>query len=115
MPAPTRDPDPRLPYQLPMPAEMSPDLVVAPVLPDDDRVWVPQADNVWFRPLCLNASQGYWVNLLKVGRAEKVSRFRLRTAAMGKRYYQMYLEWVEESLSMLENGELRPSPPSPTP
>ena len=30
---------------------------------------VRQAPNVWFRPLCLSVSQGYWVNLLKVTRA----------------------------------------------
>ena len=34
--------------------KMAPDLVVAPVLPEDERVWVPQAPNVWFRPLCLS-------------------------------------------------------------
>ena len=43
MPAPVRDPNPRMPYQLPMPTEASADLVIGSVLPDDDRVWVPQA------------------------------------------------------------------------
>ena len=34
--------------------------------PDDERLWVPQAENVWFRPLHLNRTSGQWVNLLKV-------------------------------------------------
>lgn len=65
-----------IPYQLAMPAEAADDLVVAPAVPEDDRIWVPQAENVWFRPLCLSASQGYWVNLLKVRRAGVLSRHR---------------------------------------
>ena len=31
--------------------------IVAVALPEDERVWVPQADNVWFRPLMLNTGQ----------------------------------------------------------
>lgn len=66
----------RMPYQLPMPAEAQADIVVADALPKDDRIWVPQAENVWFRPLCLNVSTGYWVNLLKVRKAGVLSRHR---------------------------------------
>ena len=33
-------------------------------LPDDERVWVPQMENVWFRPLLLNTVTGSWFNLL---------------------------------------------------
>ncbi len=66
----------RMPYQLPQPAAAIPDLVVSPAIPVDERVWVPQAENVWFRPLCLNASAGYWVNLLRVRRSGILSRHR---------------------------------------
>src|SRR5437899_12998868 len=66
----------RMPYQLPFPVEAQTEIVQTPVVPTDERVWVPQAPNVWFRPLCLNASQGYWVNLLKVTRAGVLSRHR---------------------------------------
>jgi 2,4'-dihydroxyacetophenone dioxygenase len=52
------DPNPRMPYQYPMPKETLPDLVVPHAIPIDERVWVPQGENVWFRPLCLNRSQG---------------------------------------------------------
>jgi 2,4'-dihydroxyacetophenone dioxygenase len=64
----------RMPYQKLQPREMLPDLVVAPAIPADERIWVPQAENVWFRPLCLNRSAGYWMNLLRVRRSGVLSR-----------------------------------------
>src|SRR4030095_14406492 len=33
-------------------------------IPGDERVWVPQAPDVWFRPLLLNTVSGGWCNLL---------------------------------------------------
>lgn len=42
--------------------------------PEDERVWVPQAPNVWFRPLFLNTVQGQWCNLLRVRRSGVLSR-----------------------------------------
>ena len=65
-----------LPYRHPMPKESPPELVVPDVIPTDERVWVPVDDNVWFRPLCLSASRGYWMNLLRVRRAGVLSRHR---------------------------------------
>jgi 2,4'-dihydroxyacetophenone dioxygenase len=97
-PAPLRDPDPRMPYQHPMPKEASADIVIASVLPEDERVWVPQAPNVWFRPLCLNAAQGYWVNLLKVTRAGVLSRHRHTNPVHGYvlkgRWHYLEHDWV---------------------
>jgi 2,4'-dihydroxyacetophenone dioxygenase len=66
----------RMPYQLPFPAEAQTEIVQTPVIPPDERVWVPQMEDVWFRPLCLNASQGYWVNLLRVRRSGILTRHR---------------------------------------
>ena len=66
----------RMPYQLPFPKEAVSEIVVDEVVPADERVWVPQMENVWFRPLCLNTVQGYWVNLLRVRRAGVLSRHR---------------------------------------
>ncbi|WP_027947976.1 2,4'-dihydroxyacetophenone dioxygenase family protein [Litchfieldella anticariensis] len=66
----------RMPYQYPQPAEASADIVVPHAIPDDERIWVPQAENVDFRPLCLNISQGYWVNLLRVRKSGVLSRHR---------------------------------------
>ena len=38
---------------------IQPEIAIA-ALPDDERVWVPQAEAVWFRPLLLNTVTGSW-------------------------------------------------------
>jgi hypothetical protein len=43
-------------------------------IPDDERVWVPQAPEVWFRPLLLNTVTGNWCNLLRVRKSGVLSR-----------------------------------------
>jgi 2,4'-dihydroxyacetophenone dioxygenase len=50
--------------------------IVAGAIPEDERIWVPQAPNVWFRPLMLNTLAGGWCNLLRVRRAGVLSRHR---------------------------------------
>lgn len=55
---------------------LSPPEIVARAIPDDERVWVPQAPGVWFRPLMLNTLGGQWCNLLRVRRAGVLSRHR---------------------------------------
>ena len=45
-------------------------------IPDDDRIWVPQARNIWFRPLFLDTVGGGWFNLLRVRRSGILSRHR---------------------------------------
>ena len=101
MPAPTDAADKRTPYRLPQPAEMAADLVVAPVIPDDERIWVPQAPDVWFRPLLLSVSQGYWVNLLKVTRAGVLSRHRHTNPVHGYvlkgRWHYLEHDWTAEA------------------
>lgn len=52
-----------------------PDLVLHSI-PEDERLWVPQAENVWFRPLRFDVSGGSWVNLLRVRRSGVLSRHR---------------------------------------
>ena len=45
------------------------DLVILDVLDldnGDERLWVPQAEDVSFRPLLFSVSHGYFVNLLRV-------------------------------------------------
>ena len=100
MPAPEADSNSRVAYRQPQPAEMALDLVVAPALPSDQRIWVPQAPNVWFRPLCLSVSQGYWVNLLKVTRAGVLSRHRHTNPVHGYvlkgRWHYLEHDWVAE-------------------
>lgn len=55
---------------------LSPDQIVTAAVPEDERVWVPQAPNVWFRPLMLNTLAGQWCNLLRVRKAGILSRHR---------------------------------------
>jgi 2,4'-dihydroxyacetophenone dioxygenase len=74
---------PMTPYQLPFPKEAQQEIVVPMAIPTDERVWVPQAENVWFRPLCLNTSQGYWMNLLRVRKSGVLSRHRHPQAVHG--------------------------------
>lgn len=68
----------KIAYQLPQPTGVRPDIF----LPDaidlcgEDNFWVPQAEGVWFKPLILNVSEGYYVNLLRVKRAGVLSRHR---------------------------------------
>jgi 2,4'-dihydroxyacetophenone dioxygenase len=66
----------RVPYRHPQPKEAFAELVIPHAIPDDERLWVPQQENVWFRPLCLSASRGYWMNLLRVRKSGVLSRHR---------------------------------------
>ena len=63
-----------IPYQLSFPKDAQQEIVVPFAIPTDERVWVPQSEHVSFRPLCLNASQGYWMNLLRVRKSGVLSR-----------------------------------------
>ena len=90
----------RMPYQLPMPAEVGEDLVVPSAIPRDERIWVPQAENVDFRPLCLCASRGYWMNLLRVRKSGVLSRHRHPQPVHGfvlkGRWRYLEHDWVAE-------------------
>jgi quercetin dioxygenase-like cupin family protein len=66
----------RMPYQLPLPAEASNEIVLADIVPTDEREWVPFSDTVHFKPLCLNATGGYWTNLMRVKGAGVFGRHR---------------------------------------
>jgi len=63
-------------------AGIQPEIAIA-AIPGDERVWVPQAENVWFRPLFLNTVSGQWCNLLRVRRAGVLSRHRHPSAVFG--------------------------------
>ena len=52
---------------------IQPEISIA-AIPEDERVWVPQAANVWFRPLLLNTVTGSWCNLLRVRKSGVLSR-----------------------------------------
>ncbi|TQM13359.1 MULTISPECIES: 2,4'-dihydroxyacetophenone dioxygenase family protein [Pseudonocardia] len=38
--------------------------------------WVPQGENIWFKPVRLSPSSSTWVNLLKVTKSGRISRHR---------------------------------------
>ena len=90
----------RTPYQLAFPKDAQNEIVIPNAIPEDDRLWVPQAENVWLRPLCLNRSQGYWTNLLKVTKAGVLSRHRHPQPVHGwvlkGRWHYLEHDWMAE-------------------
>nr|WP_184072013.1 2,4'-dihydroxyacetophenone dioxygenase family protein [Sphingosinicella soli] len=63
--------------------------------------WIPQAENVWFRPLILNVSQGYYINLLRVAQAGVLSRHRhsgpVHAFTLQGRWRYLEHDWVAEA------------------
>ncbi|WP_045023648.1 2,4'-dihydroxyacetophenone dioxygenase family protein [Agrobacterium arsenijevicii] len=47
-----------------------------PAVGEMDDTWIPQDENVWFKPLLLSVSQGFYVNLLRVRKSGVLSRHR---------------------------------------
>lgn len=85
------------------------DLVVPNILSLDfeERLWVPQAPDVWFRPILFNVSQGYFVNLLRVRRSGILSRHRHpgpvhATTLRGKWHYLEHPWWATEGSHAFE-------------
>ena len=66
----------RCPTAHPQPKESPPELVIPDAIPDGRADLGAASENVWFRPLCLSASRGYWMNLLRVRKAGVLSRHR---------------------------------------
>jgi 2,4'-dihydroxyacetophenone dioxygenase len=91
-------------YQGPPLPNVPEDLVVTNILKDnqsDERLWVPQADGVWFRPMLFSVSQGYFVNLLRVRKSGILSRHRHTgpvhaTVLKGRWHYLEHPWWAEE-------------------
>lgn len=74
--------------------------IVEMALPTDERVWVPQAPDVWFRPLMLNTVTGQWWNLLRVRKTGVLSRHRHPSFVCGYvlkgRWRYLEHDWVAE-------------------
>ncbi|BCG02643.1 cupin (plasmid) [Paraburkholderia sp. PGU19] len=92
-----------IPYQLAQPQDMTADLVHLGVLDtylQDDNLWVPTTSTVSFKPLLLNASQGYYVNLLRVRQSGVLSRHRhtgpVHALVLKGRWYYLEHEWIAE-------------------
>ena len=93
-----RNDDPRwIPYRGPRPTDARPEIVVADVLPEDSRLWVPIGDKVWTRPLSFVPTQGYWVHLLRVARSGVFNPHRHASPVHGYvlkgRWYYLEHEW----------------------
>lgn len=69
-------------------------------IPDDERVWVPQAKDVWFRPLLLNTVSGGWCNLLRVRKSGVLNRHRHPMVVVGYvikgRWKYLEHDWIAE-------------------
>ena len=97
-------------YRGEQPYGMPDDLVVPGVLGLDDtdeRLWVPQAPDVSFRPLLLSVSQGYFVNILRVRRSGVLSRHRHAgpvhaITLRGRWHYLEHDWWAEEGTYSFE-------------
>ena len=89
---------------IPAAQAIQPELAVA-AIPDDERVWVPQAPDVWFRPLLLNTVTGGWCNLLRVRRSGVLHRHRHPMAVVGYvikgRWRYLEHDWVAEEGSFV--------------
>jgi 2,4'-dihydroxyacetophenone dioxygenase len=74
-------------------------------IPADERVWVPQAPGVWFRPLLLNTVSGGWCNLLRVRTSGVLSRHRHPMAVVGYvikgRWRYLEHDWIAEAGSFV--------------
>jgi 2,4'-dihydroxyacetophenone dioxygenase len=77
-----------------------PEIAVA-AEPTDERVWVPQAPDVWFRPLLLDTVSGRWCNLLRVRRSGVITRHRHASAVFGYvlkgRWHYLEHPWTAEA------------------
>lgn len=67
---------------------------------EDDNLWVPQAPDVWFKPLMLNVSDGYFVNLLRVRKTGVLSVHRhsgpVHAFVLRGRWYYLEHDWIAE-------------------
>jgi 2,4'-dihydroxyacetophenone dioxygenase len=85
-------------FKEPIPRFAVKDLVVPDAMPEDEREWVPQAPNVSFRPLMLNVTQGYFVNILRVRKTGILSRHRhngpVHAYVIKGRWYYLEHDWT---------------------
>ncbi|MFT3955708.1 MAG: 2,4'-dihydroxyacetophenone dioxygenase family protein [Piscinibacter sp.] len=90
---------------VPLPADARDEIVVHDVLQTDERLWVPQGNGVSFLPLCLGATQGYYVNLLRVRRSGVLSCHRhsgaVHAQVLRGRWYYLEHDWVAETGSFV--------------
>ncbi|MDR5761438.1 MULTISPECIES: 2,4'-dihydroxyacetophenone dioxygenase family protein [unclassified Caballeronia] len=68
---------------------------------DDDHLWVPQSEGVSFKPIMLHATQGYFINLLRVRRSGVLSVHHhtgpVHAFPIKGRWYYLEHDWVAEA------------------
>jgi len=79
--------------------------IAVQAIPADERIWVPQAPGVWFRPLLFNTVSGGWCNLLRVRRSGVLSRHRHPMLVVGYvikgRWKYLEHDWTAEAGSFV--------------
>ena len=70
-------------------------------MPEDERVWVPQAPNIWFRPLMLNTLVGRWCNLLRVRRSGVLNKHvhpqEVHGYVIKGKWHYLEHDWIAET------------------
>ncbi len=96
--------DARIPYRGAQPYRVPDDFVQLGALDldgADERLWVPQADDVSFRPLLLSVSQGYFVNILRARTTGILSRHRhagpVHALTLRGRWHYLEHDWWAEA------------------
>jgi len=90
----------KIPYQLPQPTGMVSDIFISNLLnlDGDERDWVPQSADVSFKPIVLNVSQGYYVNILRVRCSGVLSRHRhsgpVHALTLRGRWHYLEHDWI---------------------
>jgi quercetin dioxygenase-like cupin family protein len=89
-----------IPYQNPFPPHARPEILWPDISRCAESEWVPQSEGVAFRPLCFSASQGYFVNLLRVRKSGVLSRHYhaspVHAYVLKGRWYYLEHDWVAE-------------------
>ncbi|MEK6349223.1 2,4'-dihydroxyacetophenone dioxygenase family protein [Burkholderia sp. 22PA0099] len=68
---------------------------------EDEHLWVPQSEGVSFKPIMLHATQGYFINLLRVRRSGVLSVHHhtgpVHAFPIKGRWYYLEHDWVAEA------------------
>lgn len=90
-------------YKFPQAYGIAEGLVLPNVLKDfeDDRLWVPQSEGVDFKPVMLHATQGYFINILRVRKSGILSVHHhtgpVHAFPLKGRWYYLEHDWVAEA------------------
>lgn len=83
------------------PAGMRPDLLIADLWPQDDRLWMPLDEGAWSRPLLFDVSHGGYSHLMRVTRQGIIARHRHTGPVMAHvltgRWHYLEHDWVAET------------------